>query len=139
MLRSNLLVALTDLHSPVVIVTSALAGEGKTATSTSLALSLVQRRPGEVLPAGDLLGDMLMEAGHAEEALAAFEAVLTTSPNRLYSLFGAGYAAERAGRLAQARNHYEQLVKVAAAADPGVKRLDHARSFLTGYASATVE
>lgn len=39
-LRSNLLVALADLRNPIVVVTSALAGEGKTTTSGSLALSL---------------------------------------------------------------------------------------------------
>jgi len=39
-LRSNLTVALSDLERPTVIVTSADAGEGKTATSVNLARSL---------------------------------------------------------------------------------------------------
>jgi capsular exopolysaccharide synthesis family protein len=39
-LRSNLLVAIADLDNPVVIVTSARAGEGKTATCAGLAASL---------------------------------------------------------------------------------------------------
>lgn len=39
-LRSNLAVALSDLERSVVIVTSALAGEGKTATAVNLARSM---------------------------------------------------------------------------------------------------
>jgi capsular exopolysaccharide synthesis family protein len=42
MLRSNLLVALQDLERPTVIVTSAMAEEGKTVTCANLAVSLVQ-------------------------------------------------------------------------------------------------
>ena len=39
-LRSNLVVALSDLANPIVVVTSAQAGEGKTATCAGLAISL---------------------------------------------------------------------------------------------------
>ena len=39
-LRSNLLVALSDLQRPTVVVTSTYAGEGKTATTVNLAYSL---------------------------------------------------------------------------------------------------
>ena len=95
--------------------------------------------PGEVLPAGDLLGDMLLEAGRPGEALAAFEAVLLASPNRLNTLYGAGLAAERAGDMAKARQHYDQLVKVAAEADAGVARVEHARVFLAKHKLANVE
>ncbi len=87
--------------------------------------------PGEVLPAGDLLGDMLLETGQPAEALAAFEAVLAASPNRLNTLYGAGFAAERAGDIAKASKYYEQLTKVAAAGDAGITRVDHARAYLS--------
>jgi tetratricopeptide (TPR) repeat protein len=86
--------------------------------------------PGEVLPAGDLLGDLLLEAGRPADALAAYEAVLAASPNRLNTLFGAGQAAERAGKAEKALEHYGQLIKVAVEADAGIARVDHARSFL---------
>ena len=39
-LRSNLLVSISELANPIVVVTSAYAGEGKTATCTNLAESL---------------------------------------------------------------------------------------------------
>ncbi|MBA4137847.1 MAG: hypothetical protein C0518_11065 [Opitutus sp.] len=86
--------------------------------------------PGEVLPAGDLLGDLLLELGRPAEALAAYEAVLAASPNRLNTLYGAGLAAERAGDAGKARHYYEQLVRVAREADPGLARVVHAQNFL---------
>ena len=89
--------------------------------------------PGEVLPAGDLLGDLLIEAERPEEAIAAFEAVLAGSPNRFNTLYGAGSAAERAGNLAKAAEYYDQVAKVAAAGDAGIERLEHARAFLNEH------
>ena len=86
--------------------------------------------PGEVLPAGDLLGDMLIETGRPADALVAFEAVLAASPNRLNTLYGAGLAAERAGNTAKARQYYEQVAKVAADGDSGISRVEHARAYL---------
>jgi tetratricopeptide (TPR) repeat protein len=88
--------------------------------------------PGEVLPAGDLLGDMLLEANRPADALAAFEAVLVASPNRLNSLYGAGLAAERSGRTDKAREYYSQILQVAPNADAGVTRVEHARAYLAG-------
>jgi tetratricopeptide (TPR) repeat protein len=86
--------------------------------------------PGEVLPAGDLLGDMLLETGRHAEALTAFEAVLAASPNRLNTLYGAGLAAERAGKTAKAREYFTQVAKVAADGDQGISRVKYARSFI---------
>jgi tetratricopeptide (TPR) repeat protein len=88
--------------------------------------------PGEVLPAGDLLGDMLLEVGRPGDALAAFEAVLAASPNRLNSLYGAGLAAERAGNTAKAKQYYEQMVKLAVSGDSGIPRIEYARAFVAG-------
>ncbi|HUG09701.1 MAG TPA: hypothetical protein VMM36_01750 [Opitutaceae bacterium] len=84
--------------------------------------------PGEVLPAGDLLGDMLLEAGRPAEALAAYEAVLEKSPNRLNTLYGAAVAAEGADDTAKAKLHYKELAAVATDADTGIKRVEQARA-----------
>lgn len=86
--------------------------------------------PGEVMPAGDLLGDLLIEVGRPAEALAAYQAVLDASPNRLNTLFGAGVAAERSGDPAKARDYFGRVAEVAAAADEGNKRVEHARAVL---------
>ena len=92
--------------------------------------------PGEVLPAGDLLGELLLAAGRNAEALQAFEAVLAASPNRLNTLYGAGFAAERSGDAGKARQYYQQLAEVAAASDAGIPRVEHARAFLRNPALA---
>mgnify|MGYP001949589621 FL=1 len=44
--------------------------------------------PGHVLPARELLGDLLLEIGDAQAAAAAYEAALAESPNRARSLTG---------------------------------------------------
>ncbi|HWM29521.1 MAG TPA: tetratricopeptide repeat protein, partial [Woeseiaceae bacterium] len=61
--------------------------------------------PGEVLPATELLGDLLMELGRYADARAAYEASLARSPNRFNSLSGAARAAERAGDAAAAARY----------------------------------
>jgi len=53
-LRSNLLVAIDDLANPVVIITSAREGEGKTSTCVALARSLASAGPRVVLVDLDL-------------------------------------------------------------------------------------
>ncbi|SMB93368.1 hypothetical protein SAMN00120144_3539 [Hymenobacter roseosalivarius DSM 11622] len=71
--------------------------------------------PSEVLPARELLGDMLLEMNRPADALAAYEANLQIHPNRYNGLYGAGRAAERAGNVGKARGYYRQLLSVAAA------------------------
>src|SRR5687767_1956217 len=53
-LRSNLLVAIDELANPVVIITSAAQGEGKTSTCVALARSLALAGPRVVLVDMDL-------------------------------------------------------------------------------------
>ena len=59
--------------------------------------------PAPVVPARELLGDLLLELGQPGPALQEFEATLTAQPNRFRSLFGAARAAELAGDAAKAR------------------------------------
>lgn len=86
--------------------------------------------PGEVLPAGDLLGDLLLELGKPADALAAYEGVLRGSPNRLNTLYGAGLAAEKSGDPTKAREYFGQLAAVGSTADAGNSRVEYARSFV---------
>lgn len=86
--------------------------------------------PGEVLPAGELLGDMLVKLDRHEEAMAAYLEVLDRSPNRFNSLYGSGRAAEAHGDAATAKRYYKLLVELAADADPGDLRLERARAYL---------
>jgi len=53
--------------------------------------------PGRILPARELLGDMLLEAGQPAAALAEYEASFVRDPNRFRGLYGAARAANAAG------------------------------------------
>jgi tetratricopeptide (TPR) repeat protein len=67
---------------------------------------------GEVdIPAREMLGDMLLELGQAQGALAEYRRALTLSPNRFNGLYNAGRAAEAIGDKAQAKNYYAALLE----------------------------
>jgi tetratricopeptide (TPR) repeat protein len=68
--------------------------------------------PGEVIPARELLGDMLMKTSQWKEALQAYERDLQKHPNRFNGLYGAGLAAERSGNPEKAGAYYRQLLKI---------------------------
>jgi tetratricopeptide (TPR) repeat protein len=77
--------------------------------------------PGPVLPAREQLADLLMDLGRPADALTEYQAVLVSSPGRLQALYGAGHAAELAGRAEQARTLYAQLL---AGTDPASRRAE---------------
>ena len=68
--------------------------------------------PGEVIPARELLGDMLLQMNQFDQALEAYDAVLKKSPNRFNSLFGAGLSSQRSGNAVKAKLYYTQLVNI---------------------------
>jgi hypothetical protein len=86
--------------------------------------------PGAVLPARELLGDMLVELDKPAEAMEAYEANLKISPNRFNSLYGAGHAAERAGDPNKARSYNSRLVQLAEKADSERPAIKEAKQFL---------
>jgi tetratricopeptide (TPR) repeat protein len=67
--------------------------------------------PGPILPAREILADILLERGWPEEALAEYEAVLAKEPNRYRALAGAAQAAQEAGDMDKARAHAEHLIE----------------------------
>jgi hypothetical protein len=86
--------------------------------------------PGPVMPARELYGQMLLDAGMAKEALAAFEAVLKKEPHRLGATIGAARAAQKAGDPAKAKQHYAAAVELAKEAEPVRPDVAEARKFL---------
>ena len=66
--------------------------------------------PGAIVPARELLGDMLREAGRPAEALAAYDASAKREPLRLRGLYG---SAKAAGDRERARAYYEELAGLA--------------------------
>ncbi len=95
--------------------------------------------PGEVLPAGELLGDMLADLKRPADALAAFQAVLVSSPNRLNSLYGAARSAEAAGDIKKATHYYRDYTKLVEAADPDARGSKDAKAFLARAVSSRSE
>jgi hypothetical protein len=87
--------------------------------------------PGAILPARELLADMLVEVHQPAHALAEYVAVLRASPNRLNALYGAARAAELAGQNQNARDYYQSLLELCARAQGSRPELDHARQFLS--------
>ncbi|NIO06427.1 MAG: hypothetical protein GTO13_23295 [Proteobacteria bacterium] len=85
--------------------------------------------PGEVLPARELLADMLLDMGRHKEAQAEYEAALERSANRFNSLYGAGRAAELAGNKRKATFYYKKLVEMTANGTER-ERLQQVRTFL---------
>jgi tetratricopeptide (TPR) repeat protein len=86
--------------------------------------------PGPLMPARELLGDLLMELGRPADALPQYEASIAKEPNRFRGLYGAGLAAESAGDQARARAHFEQLAALCAQSDGTRPELVHARQVL---------
>jgi TolA-binding protein len=66
--------------------------------------------PGEVIPARELLGDLLLQMNEPAKALEAYEADLKKHPNRFNGLYGAGLAAEKSGNLEKAEFYYGKLL-----------------------------
>ncbi|MGZ5287133.1 MAG: tetratricopeptide repeat protein [Flavisolibacter sp.] len=85
--------------------------------------------PCEVIPAGEMLADLLMEMKQPSEALTAYEASLKKNPNRFNALYNAGMAARQAGDQVKATAFYKQLIAIA---DPRSAReeLKQARAYL---------
>jgi len=68
--------------------------------------------PGEVLPAKELLGDLLMQMKRPADALTMYEASLKKHPNRFNSLYGAAIAADRSRRKELSKNYFKQLLNI---------------------------
>ncbi len=87
---------------------------------------------GEVdIPAREMLADMLLDSGHAREALVEYKASLKLSPNRLNGLYHAGLAAEKAGDDTQAKAYFAALLKsTGGGADSSRPEFAEARSYL---------
>jgi hypothetical protein len=84
--------------------------------------------PGPLMPARELLADLLLESKRAADALREYEATLASEPNRFRSVAGAARAAQLAGASAKARQYVEQLVAMCGKSDrPGRQELHEAR------------
>jgi tetratricopeptide (TPR) repeat protein len=87
--------------------------------------------PSSVLPARELLADLLLELNQPAAALVEYRAMLTTDPNRFRSLLGEARAAKETGDSATAHDAYRKLVALSKPVGPVRPELVEARSYLT--------
>ncbi|WP_339652711.1 hypothetical protein [uncultured Maribacter sp.] len=67
--------------------------------------------PGEILPADELLADMLLTLNKPQKALTAYELNLERRPNRFNGIYGAAIAAKQSGDMEKATLYFERLLK----------------------------
>jgi tetratricopeptide (TPR) repeat protein len=85
--------------------------------------------PGPLLPARELLGDLLMELDKPAHALPEYEKVLQSSPNRFNATYGAGRAAELCRERKKAEEHYSKLLQLCRHSDAQRLELQNAQAF----------
>jgi tetratricopeptide (TPR) repeat protein len=86
--------------------------------------------PGPVLPARELLADLLMETKQPALALIEFQTSLKSTPNRFHAIYGAAQAAESANQLEAAKNYYTKVVETCSKCRPDNASLRRAQQFL---------
>jgi hypothetical protein len=86
--------------------------------------------PGAIVPARELLGELLLELREPRQALQEFEASLLVSPNRFNGLYDAARAAELSGDREKARTFYAKLTTLGAHSDGTRPELEAAKVFL---------
>ena len=86
--------------------------------------------PGMILPARELLGEMLLELKQPAQALVEFEGTLRTAPNRYNALSGAARAAKLSGNNEKAKSYYTKLLGICDHADGDRPELKDAKSLL---------
>jgi len=69
--------------------------------------------PGPLLPADELLGDLLMEQDQPVTALLAYKRAMERYPKRFNGLLGAARAARVLGDASLTRTYYQQLLEIA--------------------------
>ena len=85
--------------------------------------------PGRLVPARELLGEMLLEMKRPAEALKEFETNEKHDPNRFRGLYGAAQAAAQSGVNAKAKRYFARLVELAGKGDPRPE-IDNAKAIL---------
>ena len=86
--------------------------------------------PGRLVPARELLGDMLLELKQPAAALREFEASQVREPNRFRGFYGAARAAEAAGDRQKAADYYGKVIALAKNSDGTRPELARAKSYI---------
>lgn len=85
--------------------------------------------PGNLLPAREMLGDLLRTLDHPDEALKEYEVSMKTTPNRLNGLYGAAKAAQAAHDDEKARLYFGKVLALAGSSSR--KSVANARAYIS--------
>jgi tetratricopeptide (TPR) repeat protein len=88
--------------------------------------------PGRILPARELLADMLLELKRPADALQEYELSQRREPGRLRGLYGAAKAAEAAGDKKKAAAYYRRMAQLTRGADSDRPELKEMKQSLAG-------
>lgn len=85
--------------------------------------------PGPLVPARELLAEMLLQTRQPAQALQQFEITLTREPRRFRALYGAARAAQLSGKRAASQGYFQELLQVCERADePARAEIQEART-----------
>jgi tetratricopeptide (TPR) repeat protein len=84
----------------------------------------------EGIPAREMLADLLLDAKRPQQALVEYQTDLKLNPNRFNGLYGAGRAADLAGKSEESRKYFSQLVQVCAGGSSTRPELSEARQMV---------
>ena len=87
--------------------------------------------PSSVLPARELLADLLLELNQPGAALKEYKEMLRTDPNRFRSILGEARAAKQSGDTAAAHDAYQKLVALSKPTGSERPELAEAKAYLT--------
>jgi hypothetical protein len=114
-----------------------LLAEGKSAEAVKLMSDTAAREdatdknavtPGPLVPARELLGEMLLQLKEPGRALKEFQATLAKEPRRFRAVYGAAKAASLSGDRATSARYFRELLEISKPADsPGRPELAEAR------------
>jgi tetratricopeptide (TPR) repeat protein len=86
--------------------------------------------PAYIRPVGETEGAVLLRAGDAEGAHAAYAAALNERPNAGFSLYGMAQSSEVAGNTAIARDEYARFLTAWKNSDANRPELAHAHEYM---------
>ena len=91
--------------------------------------------PGEVLPARELFGDLLLAMNKPSLALEAYEIDLKGHPNRFNGIYGAAIASKGVGDEEKAIMYFEMLMKLVESTESDRPEIEEARAYVEQSAS----
>ena len=91
--------------------------------------------PAFIQPVGETEGAVLLRAGDAAGAHAAYAKALEDRPNSGFSLYGMAQASEAAGNIATAREEFTKFLSAWKNSDASRPELSHARAWLSAQPS----